>query len=123
MASYWIRECDIDGWRLDVADEIHHAFWKRFRREIKAVKKDALIIGEIWHFAGDFLEGDEWDSIMNYQFYHAVIDLVASDRMRASSFVGKLNFGSGLQARYALGSGQTGQGAVWLLSDIDPNPA
>ena len=95
VASYWIRECDIDGWRLDVADEIHHAFWKRFRREIKAVKKDALIIGEIWHFAGDFLEGDEWDSIMNYQFYHAVIDLVASDRMRASSFVGKLNFMKG----------------------------
>ncbi len=92
VALYWIRECDIDGWRLDVADEIHHAFWKRFRREIKAVRKDALIIGEIWHFAGDFLEGDEWDSIMNYQFYHAVTDLVVTGRMCASSFVGKLNF-------------------------------
>lgn len=92
VALYWIRECDIDGWRLDVADEIHHAFWKRFRREIKAVRKDALIIGEIWHFAGDFLEGDEWDSIMNYQFYHAVMDLVVTGRMCASSFVGKLNF-------------------------------
>ena len=79
VASYWIKECDIDGWRLDVADEIYHAFWKRFRREIKAVKKDALLIGEIWHFAGDFLEGDEWDSIMNYQFYHAVLDFVASE--------------------------------------------
>lgn len=95
VASYWIRECDIDGWRLDVADEIHHAFWKRFRREIKAVKKDALIVGEIWHFAGDFLEGDEWDSIMNYQFYYAVMDLVVSDKMCASSFVGQLNFMKG----------------------------
>ena len=95
VASYWIRECDIDGWRLDVADEIHHAFWKRFRREIKAVKKDALIVGEIWHFAGDFLEGDEWDSIMNYQFYHAVFDLVAAGKMSASSFVGNLNFMKG----------------------------
>lgn len=95
VASYWIRECDIDGWRLDVADEIHHAFWKRFRREIKAVKKDALIIGEIWHFAGDFLEGDEWDSIMNYQFYHAVFDLVVAGKMSASSFVGNLNFMKG----------------------------
>ncbi len=95
VASYWIRECDIDGWRLDVADEIHHAFWKRFRREIKAVKKDALIVGEIWHFAGDFLEGDEWDSIMNYQFYHAVVDLVVAQKMSASSFVGNLNFMKG----------------------------
>lgn len=95
VASYWIRECDIDGWRLDVADEINHAFWKRFRREIKAVKKDTLIIGEIWHFAGDFLEGDEWDSIMNYQFYYAVKDLVASEKMSAASFVGNLNFMKG----------------------------
>ena len=95
VASYWIRECDIDGWRLDVADEINHAFWKRFRREIKAVKKDALIIGEIWHFAGDFLEGDEWDSIMNYQFYYAVRDLVESEKMSAVAFVGNLNFMKG----------------------------
>ena len=95
VASYWIRECDIDGWRLDVADEINHTFWKRFRREIKAVKKDALIIGEIWHFAGDFLEGDEWDSIMNYQFYYAVKDLVVSEKMSAAAFVGNLNFMKG----------------------------
>lgn len=92
VAAYWIKECDIDGWRLDVGDEINHAFWKRFRREIKAVKKDALIVGEIWHFAGDFLEGDEWDSIMNYQFYHAVSDLVAEQKICVSSFTGILNF-------------------------------
>ncbi|MDE6846148.1 MAG: glycoside hydrolase family 13 protein [Lachnospiraceae bacterium] len=92
VASYWIKECDIDGWRLDVADEVNHAFWKRFRREIKAVKKDVMIIGEIWHFASDFLEGDEWDSIMNYQFYYAVFDLVVLEKLTASSFVGNLNF-------------------------------
>ena len=95
VASYWIRECDIDGWRLDVADEIHHAFWKRFRREIKAVKKDALIVGEIWHFAGDFLEGDEWDSVMNYQFSRSVMDLVVTQKMPVSAFVGNLNFMKG----------------------------
>lgn len=95
VASYWIKECDIDGWRLDVADEIHHAFWKRFRREIKAVKKNVLIVGEIWHFAGDFLEGDEWDSIMNYQFYHAVQDFIVAEKLSVSSFVGRLNFMKG----------------------------
>lgn len=95
VAKYWIKECDIDGWRLDVADEIHHAFWKRFRREIKEVKKDVLIVGEIWHFAGDFLEGDEWDSIMNYQFYHAVQDFVVAEKLSVSSFMGRLNFMKG----------------------------
>lgn len=92
VASYWIRECDIDGWRLDVADEIDHAFWKRFRKEMKAVKKDVLLIGEIWHFAGDFLEGDEWDCAMNYPFYQAVQDFVAAEIICASEFLGKLHF-------------------------------
>lgn len=95
VASYWIRECDIDGWRLDVADEISHTFWKRFRREIKAVKRAVLIVGEIWHFAGDFLEGDEWDSVMNYQFARSVMDLVATQQMPVSAFVGNLNFMKG----------------------------
>ncbi len=92
VASYWIKECDIDGWRLDVADEVEHAFWKRFRKEMKAVKKEILLIGEIWHFAGDFLEGDEWDSVMNYPFYRAVLDLAASEEIGASDFAGKLHF-------------------------------
>lgn len=95
VAAYWIRECDIDGWRLDVADEIGHGFWKRFRREIKAVKKDALVVGEIWHYAGDFLEGDEWDSVMNYPFYDSVVDLVAKEEAAPSDFLGNRNFVKG----------------------------
>lgn len=95
VATYWIRECDIDGWRLDVGDEISHTFWKRFRKVIKAVKKDALIVGEIWHFAGDFLAGDEWDSVMNYPFYHAALDLVAAGSISASAFMDRLGFMQG----------------------------
>ncbi len=95
VAAYWIRECDIDGWRLDVGDEISHRFWKRFRREIKAVKKDALVVGEIWHYAGDFLEGDEWDSVMNYPFYDSVVDLVAREETLPSAFLGSWNFVKG----------------------------
>ena len=91
-AAYWIRECDIDGWRLDVADEITHGFWKRFRREMKAVKKDVLVVGEIWHYAGDFLEGDEWDSVMNYPFYDSVLELVAKEETAPSAFLGNRNF-------------------------------
>ena len=92
VACYWIRECDIDGWRLDVGDEISHFFWKRFRRAIKAVKKDMLIIGEIWHYAGDFLEGDEWDTVMNYPFYLNLIDLLADEKITVSQFVQNLGY-------------------------------
>ena len=92
VACYWIRECDIDGWRLDVGDEISHFFWKRFRRAIKAVKKDMLIIGEIWHYAGDFLEGDEWDTVMNYPFYLNLIDLLADEKINVSKFVQNLGY-------------------------------
>ena len=68
IAIYWIKEADIDGWRLDVADEVSHEFWRRFRKEVKNVKKDCVIIGENWHDAYPYLMGDQYDSIMNYSF-------------------------------------------------------
>ena len=95
VACYWLRECDIDGWRMDVGDEISHYFWKHFRRAVKAVKKDALIIGEIWHYAGDFLEGDEWDTVMNYPFYLNLIDLLADEKIGVSRFIQNLGYMKG----------------------------
>lgn len=95
VACYWLKECDIDGWRMDVGDEISHYFWKHFRRAVKAVKKDALIIGEIWHYAGDFLEGDEWDTVMNYPFYLNLIDLLADEKIDVSRFIQNLGYMKG----------------------------
>ena len=92
VACYWIKECDIDGWRMDVGDEISHFFWKRFRKAVKAVKKELLIIGEIWHYAGDFLEGDEWDTVMNYPFYLNLIDLLADEKINVSQFIQNLGY-------------------------------
>lgn len=74
VGKYWIEEFDIDGWRLDVSDEVSHDFWKRFRKEIKSAKADAVIIGENWHNAETFLRGDEFDSIMNYAFSKISLD-------------------------------------------------
>ena len=95
VACYWLKECDIDGWRMDVGDEISHYFWKHFRRAVKAVKKDALIIGEIWHYAGDFLEGDEWDTVMNYPFYLNLIELLADEKIGVSRFIQNLGYMKG----------------------------
>ena len=95
VGKYWIEKCDIDGWRLDVGDEVIHSFWKKFRHAIKEAKKDALIIGEIWHYAGDFLEGDEWDTVMNYSFFNAVRDFVANENITATRFAESLGFTRG----------------------------
>ncbi|MCM1212512.1 MAG: glycoside hydrolase family 13 protein [Blautia sp.] len=91
IALYWIREADIDGWRLDVSDEVSHAFWRRFRREVKALKKDCVIIGENWHDAYPYLMGDQYDSIMNYSFTKACLDYFAKGRFTAADMADKLN--------------------------------
>lgn len=90
IACYWIKEYDIDGWRLDVSDEISHDFWRLFRKEVKCAKSDCVIIGENWHDAYTFLMGDQYDSIMNYAFTKACLDYFAFDAADAKSFADKL---------------------------------
>ena len=67
VGEYWVREFGIDGWRLDVASEVDDAFWREFRRRVKAVNPDALLIGEVWESAGHWLDGSMFDSCMNYE--------------------------------------------------------
>lgn len=68
VGTYWIREFGIDGWRLDVANELDDGFLRAFRQAVKAAKPDALIVGEVWENAGHYLGGDMLDSAMNYDF-------------------------------------------------------
>ena len=95
VALYWLRTAKADGWRLDVADEISHGFWQRFRAQVKKEFPQALIVGEVWHHAPDFLQGDQWDSVMNYPFYRAVLDFAAEGTLNASGFLGILGFQRG----------------------------
>ncbi len=91
IAVFWIKEYDIDGWRLDVSDEISHDFWRAFRKQVKAAKEDAVIIGENWHDASCFLRGDQYDGIMNYAFTKACLDYYAFETFGAREFAWKLN--------------------------------
>lgn len=68
VGAWWVREFDIDGWRLDVASEVNDDFWRSFRKAVKAVKKDCALIGEVWESAGHWLDGSMFDSTMNYDF-------------------------------------------------------
>jgi glycosidase len=77
VSKYWIEEIGIDGWRLDVCDEVDHAFWRDFKKAVKESKEDSFIIGEIMHEANSFLKGDQLDSIMNYPFRESCLDFFA----------------------------------------------
>lgn len=91
IAVYWIREFGIDGWRLDVSDEISHEFWRKFRSAVKKEKKDAVVIGENWHDAYPYLRGDQYDSIMNYAFTKACLDYFARNTFDAKAMAEKLS--------------------------------
>lgn len=91
IATYWIKEFDIDGWRLDVSDEVSHEFWRRFRKAVKAIKPDCVLIGENWHDANIYLRGDQFDSIMNYAFTKACLDFYAFGQFSAREMADKLN--------------------------------
>lgn len=68
VGKYWIENFDIDGWRLDVASEVNDGFWRKFHEAVKEVKKDAILIGEVWESANHWLDGTIFDSAMNYDF-------------------------------------------------------
>lgn len=91
IGTHYVTEYDIDGWRLDVSDEISHDFWRRFRSAIKEKKKDAVIIGENWHDANSYLRGDQYDSIMNYSFTKLCLDYFAFGKKNALEAAWKLN--------------------------------
>ncbi len=86
VAEYWIREFDIDGWRLDVANEVDHAFWRAFRKRVKSIKPDCYIVGEVWRKAEPWLQGDQMDSMMNYQLMLACVELFARRRISPARF-------------------------------------
>lgn len=76
IAKRWLSPpYSIDGWRLDVAadlghsPEMNHRFWRDFRKTVKEVNPDALILAEHYGDASDWLSGDQWDTVMNYDAF------------------------------------------------------
>lgn len=88
---YWTREIGIDGWRLDVSDEIDHVFWRDFRKVVKEINPEAIIIGENWHDAYPWLMGDQFDSIMNYSVTRLCVQYFAKREITAKVFEQKLS--------------------------------
>lgn len=80
----------IDGWRLDVAEMVNHNFWKDFRVWVKSINPDAYLVGEVWwenwnnnkmFNAAPWLQGDQFDAVMNYRFTRAVKRFVSDVKL------------------------------------------
>ena len=76
IAKKWVSApYNVDGWRLDVAADLGHSnaynhyFWKQFRKVVKEANPNAIIIAEHYGTAKDWLKGDEWDTVMNYDAF------------------------------------------------------
>lgn len=91
IIKYWMEEFKIDGWRLDVADEVSHDFWRKLRKEVKKINKEAVLIGENWHNSESYLLGDQFDSIMNYGMTKAMLDYWATECLDEKELANAIN--------------------------------
>jgi len=97
VTEYWTRQ-GIDGWRLDVPNEIDSdAFWRTFRKKVRAINPEAYIVGELWHEADRWLQGDQFDASMNYVFRENVLNFFAYEKMAVDDLDRNL---SNLRRRY-----------------------
>lgn len=91
VGRFWVQEFGIDGWRLDVANEVDHRLWRAFRQAVRKVSPEAFLVGEVWHLALPWVRGDQLDSVMNYPFRRAILGFAAADEPSAGRFLDEID--------------------------------
>ncbi|MBS1706630.1 MAG: alpha amylase N-terminal ig-like domain-containing protein [Armatimonadetes bacterium] len=91
VSAEWISKYGIDGWRLDVANEVSQDFWRQWRPAMRKADPEAYIVGEIWDDAHEWMQGDMFDSLMNYQWRQAVLSYFNSRLLSTRTFIRDLN--------------------------------
>lgn len=91
VALYYMDKYCVDGWRLDVSDEVSHDFWRIFRKAVKSKNPDCALIGENWHNSESYLNGDQFDSIMNYAVTKQMMDFWVYDAIDEQTLAERLN--------------------------------
>lgn len=86
ICESWIEDYDIDGIRFDVGNEVSHRFLKEINRRLKQKKEDIYLLGEIWHDASQWLQGDEYDSVMNYPLLSGIHDFFLDKSRKKEEF-------------------------------------
>ncbi len=80
VAVYWL-ERGIDGWRLDVPDEVPLDFWVQFREKVKEINPEAWIVGEVWGDARKWLKEGYFDGVMNYRIGWSILSWVGGEKL------------------------------------------
>ncbi|MEJ2598797.1 MAG: glycoside hydrolase family 13 protein [Anaerolineales bacterium] len=97
IARYWIEQ-GADGWRLDVPNEIDDdSFWLEFRNTVKAVNRDAYLVGEIWTVDPRWVGPNHFDGLMDYPVRDAVLDFLNGGFLTAAGFADQVE---GVLKRY-----------------------
>jgi glycosidase len=86
QSLYWVEELGIDGYRLDVADEVSHRFWRHFYQSLKAKDSNLLILGEIWNYPTSWLIHREMDSVTHYKLRQLMLELMTK-RIDVPTFI------------------------------------
>ena len=92
LSCRWAREWDIDGIRFDVGDEISHTFIRELNSELKAVKPDIYLLGEIWNDSLGWVTSREYDAVMNYPFCGCVNDFFGNESLDTGELMYMLNY-------------------------------
>ncbi len=90
LVNYWKAQLPLAGVRLDVANEVDPRFWRKMRTRVKGLDPQMWIMGEEWGDAKPWLGGDQWDSVMNYQFRDACLHFFANGDTSSSQFTDHL---------------------------------
>ena len=91
IPPYWLGKLGIDGFRLDVPNEVPLWFWKLFRKKVDEVKPNALLVGELWGNAMPWLGPDCFHSTMNYKYFRdPVLKFIAKGSESAAQFDGEI---------------------------------
>jgi glycosidase len=87
VATHWVSEYGIDGWRMDVTRYVDLDFWNDFRKEVRAVKPGCYLVAEVMGDARQWLQGDRFDATMNYTFRDLCVDYFATGRIDTGRFL------------------------------------
>ncbi len=91
VMDFWIREYGIDGWRLDVADELDINVWQEVCMVLRQKYPDTFLLGETWGYGGRLTDGKMLDSVMNYMFRDAVRDYFGYEKIGTEEFDNRIN--------------------------------
>lgn len=83
VGSFWVSECGIDGWRLDVPWKVPLEFWYEFRDRIRSLKPEAYIVAESWRDTRPWMSEGICNGIMNYPLRDFILGFCVNEKLDA----------------------------------------